>query len=346
MTRKQTTALLALALCGLTGTAPAWDSAGHEQIADVAWTKLTPHAKKEVAAILAAGDPSFRPTGSTAAAVRRAFDLAATFPDYLKTHTDTLYEPLVGPMNARWQPHLDPLTTDREAFRCRTWHYYDTPIRFTGAVPAVKASNALVALTLARQQIRALEAAGSSDRRTECWWLYWVEHLTGDLHQPLHCATSCQFSATGDAGGNLFKLGIPDPERPDRTMNLHAYWDTGIARAVQHEKAGGLSDAVSAVSRRWTSDPGLAPSTAEVRDLSVRSWIAAGARLADRSVYAGITVGGVPSEDYSRRQAMICERQSVLAGERLARWLNSALGQPSQRRGANMRGAPSSPVRR
>ena len=38
----------------------AWSADGHNQIADIAWSKLTPKAKARLTVILNAGEPRFR----------------------------------------------------------------------------------------------------------------------------------------------------------------------------------------------------------------------------------------------------------------------------------------------
>lgn len=329
--RSLSIALAALALGGLPHAARAWFNRGHEQIADIAWTRLTPRARHEVGVVLRAGDPGFRPQGNSDAAVRQAFDLAATFPDTIKTDTGTIYEPLIGPMNRLFQPNLDLNMTDREAFRCKTWHYYDTPIRYSGPRPPVRSSNALVALADARRQLAAQEATPHPDRQRECWWLYWAEHLTGDLHQPLHCATSYQFSPQGDAGGNRFRLGVSDPETSGRMLSLHTFWDGGIERAIQQEATGGLSDRLPDVTQRWTRNPAITPAPSAVQDQKIADWIAEGAKNADTEVYSGIQPDGVPSDNYRSRQAVLCKRLAVLAGDRLAVLLNATLGKPTVR---------------
>src|SRR5437870_139746 len=166
----------------------AWDSPGHEQIADIAWTHLTPHAKAEIAKILKKGDPVFQPKKATDASLRTAFRTAATFPDVIKGNHTTIYESIIDKMNRKWLPQPNP--SDNEDSRCKTWHYYDTPIRVSTGSPQPRESNALKALTFARGQLAALEKAKKPKRKMQAWWLCWIEHVTGDLHQPLHCASS------------------------------------------------------------------------------------------------------------------------------------------------------------
>lgn len=315
-----------LLLCAalVSGRAWAWDGAGHEQIADIAWTKLNARAKREITAILMKGDPRFRPADQSEAAVRRAFRKAATFPDVIKGDRNTSYESLIEPMNRLFQPHPDP--NDRESNLCKTWHYYDKPIRFTGTEPTVHPSNALAALGYARRQLTTLQAARSKDRKMECWWLYWIEHVVGDLHQPLHCTSSYEFQPTGDAGGNLFTI-VLDPNS-DRKARLHGFWDGGIASAVRAERQVGLSGNVGDVSSRWTHDPSIVPTASQVANLDIMSWITTGASLADHNVYTGITPDGTPSDAYKKAQLILCRKQAVLGGYRLAALLNTALGKP------------------
>jgi hypothetical protein len=161
-----------------------------------------------------------------------------------------------------------------------------------------------------------------SDPKMACWWLYWIEHVVGDLHQPLHCVSNYEFNSTGDAGGNKFKIESPDGDRP---TNLHSFWDGGIGRAIGEEREKGKDPNVEKVSARWLADRTLAPSSDLVKDLNPMNWIRAGARLADRAVYGNLKPGGRPDMQYMFQQTDLCRKQAVLAGLRLAAVLNKAL---------------------
>jgi hypothetical protein len=321
--------LVAFATLEIAGAAWTWDRTGHEQIADIAWTRLNDRAKAEIKLILAgAADRPFQPSHDTEASTRSAFRKAATFPDYIRTHTDTGYEGQIDAMNALFQPRPDPHDLDKELFRCRTWHYYDKPIRFTGGEPSVRTSNALKALLNALAELNRLEGTTSPDRRLQYWWLAWVEHLTGDLHQPLHCTSSfAQPHPEGDAGGNKFKLGLPNPQHPREKMALHFLWDAGIGDARRRDRdEQGLMNRVDVVTQRWTTDPSLSSLMTAATDPDPKHWIDAGAQLADQVVYVGIQEGSIPAAQYERSRKDTSRRQAVLAGWRLANLLNSALG--------------------
>ena len=305
-------------------SAYAWNATGHEQIADIAWTKLTPHTRIVIAEILLAGDPAFRPTGDNEEKLRSAFRHAATFPDVIKGDFHTSYESMVLEMNRKWLPNFNEYTLDREAFRCKKWHYYNTPIRYRGAKPEIEPSNALVALKFGIDDLKIEQKLTIPDRFMDCWWLYWVEHLVGDVHMPLHCVSSYEYSRKGDAGGNAYTIKIADYRGRD-TSPLHGYWDEGIDHAVAREKADGLSYGIEDVTARWISSVKYQPSKKDVNDTDVSRWIAQGAANADNIVYQGILPGDVPSEEYRLTQENTCKKLAILAGYRLAAVLNSAL---------------------
>ena len=309
-------------LCGLVSAGSAWWPKGHEQVADIAWTRLSESTKKEVALVLKAGEPEFRPASDSEPDVRAAFRKAATCSDWVKDHKEGIFEEWIQTWNAKFQPGYDPTDTNREAHRCKRWHYFDVPVRFKGEKPGVEGSNALVAMTAGRYELTALKSQDPKDRKSQCWWLYWMTHIVGDLHQPLHCVSDHTHEEAGDAGGNLFKLGIGYPDNPDRMMNLHALWDSGIELAIAAESWD--KPGPEAVTERWMA--AYAPSESDLGNMDVAQWIAHGSKLALSSVYEGLDRGGKPSEDYKVRQLDLCRRQAVLAGLRLAKEINLGLG--------------------
>ena len=224
----------------------AWGGDGHKQIADIAWTKLSSTAKAKLAKILDAGETSFRVVGGD---VRDSFRSSSTFCDYMKGKTETIYEDIIPAMNSRFNANIASI--GREGVRCKTWHYYDVPVRFTGKTPEIDPSNAVAALNLAISELSKLNGKGLSDAKMACWWVYWIEHVVGDLHQPLHCVSSYEFNPNGDAGGNKFTITSPDGDKP---TNLHSFWDGGIGRAIGEEREKGKDPNVEKVSARWTTD--------------------------------------------------------------------------------------------
>ena len=297
----------------------AWNAEGHKQIADIAWAKLTPKTKTAVERILAKADPMFAADYGNEKAARNAFRMLSTMPDVIKGNRNTAYESLVVSENGTWNVE----GAGREGDRCKTWHYYDLPIRFTGAQPVVRDSNAVNALNRAGAKLATMAKAGDSSLNAS-WYLGWIEHVVGDLHQPLHCTSNYEVDhEDGDAGGNGVKLGLTGSY--GRPQSLHAYWDEGIDHARETRGSGGRGKtSIERTTGEWLADPKLLPPMSKRNDFDPMHWVRDGARLADLVVYAPeIKDGAVPSPAYEARHRELCERQAVLGGMRLATVLNA-----------------------
>ncbi|MER3460720.1 MAG: hypothetical protein C4320_02715 [Armatimonadota bacterium] len=313
--------VLGLGLCSLLAVpALAWNAEGHKQVADIAWTRLRPVTKTAIMKILAEADPAFAGDLEDERKSRNAFRLLSVMPDTVKGSTTNAYAPLAVAYNNTWIPKPDP--SDREQILCKTWHYYDEPIRYTGPKPIVRESNALNALVKAQFSLAELYKKNDNGIYAS-WWLGWIEHIVGDLHQPLHCTSNYSVDkVNGDAGGNKIKLGLQG--RNGRPLALHAYWDNGIDHAREKDGMGGRGKTnFEITSERWSTDRAIQPASARILDLQPLDWIHEGAVLADKFVYsAEMKDGYVPDEAYESRHREICKQQALLAGYRLAEVLN------------------------
>jgi len=186
--------------------AAAWGDLGHEVIAKIAYSRLTPTAKAKVDALLAAD------TDSLAAP---DFASRATWADkYRNGHRETA-----------------------------AWHFVDIEIGHPDlksacfgfpALAAGQAASAGPAQDCVVDKIEAFErelASPSTPQAEKILALKFMMHFVGDLHQPLHA------SDHDDRGGNCIGLN-PSPD--GRETNLHAYWDTGVVEAL-----GGSADAIA-----------------------------------------------------------------------------------------------------
>jgi hypothetical protein len=96
------------------------------------------------------------------------------------------------------------------------WHFVDLPYPAGSPGHAPPSPNAETEILLLMQAIGTEE---SDDVKS--YDVAWLEHLVGDVHQPLH--STSRFTKNhpeGDAGGNLVALCA----KPC-TDELHAYWD-------------------------------------------------------------------------------------------------------------------------
>lgn len=302
----------ALLCAGLALTPPAaraWNATGHMTVASIAYDNLTPTAKARVDALLQRHRDyalwmSQMPAGYTDKA-RFAFMKASTWPDDIRKTPD-----------------------DRPI-----WHYDDIPTVAPGY--AADPIELLPIKPNAETQIIAESAALGSPAGTDAERavaLCWVEHLVGDVHQPLH-ATSLYspLFPKGDKGGNAETLA-PDAVAGDPLLTaahprkLHSLWDDLLGASknpVDIQKYAAVLEA-----------PAYAPATyPQLSDKTVHDWLLESNTLAKSVVYQNITLPMTPGEGilvtvslppgYLAAAHTVANRQIALAGLRLAGTLNA-----------------------
>jgi S1/P1 Nuclease len=291
-----------------TSSAWAWDSDGHMQVAEIAWQHLTTASRVRVSTLLML-NPNYHgwiakvPTGKRNEV---AFVTAATWPDFIKTaagyvnDTDT---PPPGPASAQNIGYSDHL-------QHRYWHFVDTPFSTDGtALMQPAAPNAKTQIELFTSAIASTNA--SDDMKS--YDLVWLEHLVGDVHQPLH-ATS-RFSAAlpmGDRGGNSVALCV-SPCKDE----LHAFWDNILGTSKSPTVAITAADKLAAPP----------PAAAAIADDQV--WIAESFEAAKQFVYAApVGPGAGPytlDAAYKSKAKTEAKVRIELAGVRLANLINANL---------------------
>jgi hypothetical protein len=339
--------ILSLTLAATCTLASAWSGKGHQQIADIAWSQLTHEAKVEIAEMFIVGDTLTRgertssftaPTPTNGFSddylehvIRPIFRKAASWPDDARNGTSTQFDARVDADNAA-SPGVNPPSGDThrargEEVRCKTWHYYNEPIVAPDDTTAhtARASNAVRALAIVRSMFEGQENSSKKDPKEQLYDLFWIEHVFGDLAQPLHCTDSFVLKPDGDEGGNGFPTMAPNTFRPGEPTSLHSFWDAGIEHAVAADPKLGEGSDVEKVSATWLADATASPSADAVKDLNPMDWVHEGYDLSVKFVYAGIKPMGVPDEAYQKNQVEVCRKQAVLAGTRLASYLNSVL---------------------
>lgn len=303
--------LMGLAL--LTGAAPrisAWNGTGHMVVAEIAYDHLSPKTKAAVNGLLLQHRDyglwmSEMPAGYTDKP-RWAFLKAATWPDDIRKTPD-----------------------DRPI-----WHYIDLPVAAPGyaLTPAQKVIIAPNAQTqiLAETALLTAKTATNQDKAVA---LCWVEHLIGDIHQPLH--TTSLFSAqfpNGDKGGNDETLAPgtvdADPlEAAAHPHKLHALWDDLLGATRDPAEIA----KIAALLEAGNDAKGRRPPVSLVRDLP--TWLQGTNALVQPYVYVSETLpmaatGPEKAEvtlppGYLVTAHKVANRQITLAGLRLAGTLNA-----------------------
>ncbi len=304
-------AVAGLALLGFAAPhALAWNGTGHMVAADIAYDHLTPKTKAGIDALLQKHrDYALwmreMPTGYTDKG-RWAFMKASTWPDEVRKTPD-----------------------DRP-----TWHYIDLPVVAPGYAPDTAAIRVVTpnAETQIGAETALLTAKTASDGERAVA-LCWVEHLVGDIHQPLH--DSALFSAQfphGDRGGNDETLAPnavdADPlEAAANPHKLHALWDDLLGATQDPVEIAKIAASLETPAYGRSTFPQLA------LHKTVHEWAQEGNILAQRDAYVDETlpmtaIGEGKAEvtlppRYLTTAHQIADRQVALAGLRLADTLNA-----------------------
>ena len=167
----------------------AWGFRGHEVIADVAYSRLSPQAGRNVRLLLGGESLAF----------------ASTWADAVRQERDETFD---------WHFVDIPATAEgfneqRDCFRPQGKHKNARTDHHNCAVDRIEIFT------------RVLSTPGASRRERE-EALKWVVHLVGDLHQPLHAIAEAH-------GGNDIELPVfGDTQCGDYPCNLHRVWDVAL----------------------------------------------------------------------------------------------------------------------
>jgi hypothetical protein len=197
--------------------------------------------------------------------------------------------------------------------RHTTWHYYDTPYAPDGAeAEHQKPPHALSELNRIIPLIGTKADVPSTSASNPVYLLPWLEHIEGDVHQPLHCVSRfLKSQPKGDAGGNFVYIG---------TRNLHSLWDAAAGQDT--------SDAYLA---KYAADAIAAHPAPRHLEKKPEKWIHEGFELTVSDVYTfGLETGTrdhpLPMPPgYEAHAAQIAQQRIAIAGYRLAAVLNEKL---------------------
>jgi hypothetical protein len=299
-----------------------WIATGHTVIAMIAWEDLTPKTKTQVLQLLKQHARYEKdllqdlPAGSTPDETDYfAFAKAATWPDMVRSQDN--------PMHAT---HNHPI-----------WHFIDIPY-FHGVAPTSEPAsdqpgphNIVEALQKCCADMKDPNVSGAERAVDVCW----VEHLVGDIHQPLHAASLYSPEhPQGDKGGNDEEV-LRDPPYPNSRANLHLVWDS-----LPGDFHSQLMDRFEAMGLR--ADPKFSRDQykAKLAVTDFMAWANESHQLAIDDAYlngdlqtalvkkgsrssGGEPIPGLPP-DYLEKAELVAMHQVALAGYRLADLLNAA----------------------
>lgn len=217
---------------GAAPSADGWGCKGHQTVALIAETHLTPEARQLVEKLLGENpiDPKLKRWCGNAT-------------------PDLMVDASTWPDDVRNERHNGP------------WHYIDIPLgKHKGSLEEYCGTGGCVTRTIEEQRAILKDKSAGPLKRAEA--IRYLIHFVGDLHQPLHTINN------GDNGGNCVPLKYLHhepllnpihPEREDYSPNLHQIWDTEIVErdmevSNPHRYADELNGKFHAEAGSWESD--------------------------------------------------------------------------------------------
>ena len=289
----------------------AWDEAGHKITAYIAWQQMTPEVRDKVFKILIAAPEDsqigtfYMPYGSRTAEARKRefFMLMATWPDIVKDKN----------FNTRFTKYSNS-----------NWHYSDIFWTWKDGKAQPVADAEPGGLTMQKIADFNQLIRGSASDAEKAVAIAWLEHLIGDMHQPLHASAKTTSSyPKGDQGGNLFLL-TPRGTPRDKQENLHWFWDSIVVRYLPNAKDQCDADYLDPIAQDIMK---LYPYDKMKNNLNMDKfdvWKTESYNIATTEVYKGVNWFEMPSDKYKKKAFEISQERLALAGYRMGELFNSA----------------------
>lgn len=269
------TAILLLALAGLlvpATPAAAWNAKGHMTVALLAYRKLSDSQKAQIDTLLRA-HPHYKlllanevPAGVNEA--EWAFMRAAVWPDLVRPDKErTKSEDVTKYHNGPWHYINVPYIPEGERAKLGENTFRPNPV------------NVIVALRTC-QSVLESKTATPEEKAVH---LAWLEHLVGDVHQPMHCvALVTNRFPQGDRGGN--DVGVRDR---DDVVRLHSFWDDVVGFDAYYPGVAKLVERITAL-----------PANSPGRVGDFEGWVDEGHDLAIKYGYLDGKLEYVKYDDY------------------------------------------------
>lgn len=204
---------------------------------------------------------------------------------------------------AWWSNWPDFIKSDSTWNHASPWHYVDLPghmekDQFTADLKKLPGKNLYTQIQAMMAELK--DKSLPAEKRKVA--LYFLVHLVGDLHQPLHVGRD------EDAGGNKIVVYWFD-----KKTNLHALWDSMLIEFQQYsytEYAKLLNIADDNQVKAWQSG-------------SLEDWFYESHVISD-SIYDATPNDSKLSYRYNYRFQKVLEEQLLKGGVRLAALLNQA----------------------
>ena len=309
--------LFGLLLFVCASNAAAWDDTGHKLSAYIAWQTMTPAAREAVIKIMLSA-----PEDS---------DLSVFYVQ--DSRSDAIKQRELFMIGATW---ADIVRDKKFAVRFKTynqsnWHYTDTFWHEVNGkaelLPDSEDGGKAVEKLVEFDKIMRNSSVSDAEKAIA---LAWFEHLSGDIHQPLHAsARVTDLEPKGDQGGNKFLL-TPKDTPYEKSDNLHRFWDSIIGRVMPRQNDACDSDYLPPIADQMMKKYPFAKMQNNLELGKYDDWRKESWQLAATEVFpADLKRNETPSDKYKKKAFEIAQERITLAGYRMGATLNQIFGTPA-----------------
>ena len=216
---------------------------------------------------------------------------------------DIVYDILDGESLAVVSTWADEMRSNPSFDKFSHWHYVNLPL--DKEYPEVKHTKANV-VTIIERCVAILKSP-SSDKEMKKFYLKYLVHLVGDLHQPMH---------TGryeDYGGSKIYLTFKGRKGSDNKTNLHVLWDSN------------LIDDFKMSYTEWSNHLQNKYRKEVVKQSNTLEWTFESHWWA-RDIYKNTPEGSYLSYDYVYKYQPVLEKRLYYAGVRLGNLIQDIFG--------------------
>lgn len=306
--------LSVIALC-FTFPAHAWDDTGHKITAYIAWQQMTPAVREQVIKILLAAPEEaqlstfYLPYRSQSDETKKLefFLTAASWADIVR---DRAFE------------------TRYKKYHHSNWHYSDTFWTVKdGRVELLNMGHESGKALDMMIEFNKVERDPQASPEQKALGIAWLEHLIGDIHQPLHAsARVTDLEPKGDQGANLFLL-TPKGTPRESQLNLHWFWDSIIGRNIPNSKNECDADYLYPIAKKIMKSYPYAKEQANLNPGNFEEWKKESFEISSTKVFPpDLKRNEMPSAKYKKEALKIAEERLALAGYRMGDLFNSIFG--------------------
>jgi hypothetical protein len=216
---------------------------------------------------------------------------------------EIVYDILDGESLASVSTWADEMRSNPDFDKFSYWHYVNLPLdkEYT-EMESTKAN----VVNIIERCILVLKSP-SSDKEMKRFYLKYLVHLVGDLHQPMH---------TGryeDYGGSKIKVKFKGRKGQENNTNLHVLWDTNLIDDFKMSYTEWSTHLVNKMSRKE-----IVPA---MQTLNPVDWTYESHQYA-KDIYKNTPDGISLSYDYVYKYQPVLEERLYLAGKRLGLLIN------------------------